>query len=102
MARISSVLGGPGEKHYDVKSPSYSCSVVSDSFTTPWTVARQAALSLGFSRQEYWNGLPFPSPGIFLTQGSNPGLPHCRQADSLPSEAPGKLLWGQQWLHLVM
>ena len=34
------------------------------------------------SRQEYWSGLPFPSPGIFLTQGSNPGLPRCRQADS--------------------
>ena len=39
------------------------CSVVSDSFATPWTVARQAPLSMGFSRQEYWNGLPFPSPG---------------------------------------
>ena len=34
---------------------------------------------MGFSRQEYWRGLPFPSPGVFLTQGSNPGLPHCRQ-----------------------
>ena len=38
MARISSVLGGPAERHYDVKSPSDSRSVVSDSFTTPWTV----------------------------------------------------------------
>ena len=37
--------------------------VVSDSFATPWTVACQALLSMGFSRQEYWNGLPFPSPG---------------------------------------
>ena len=54
-----------------------SCSVVSDS-STPWTVNRQAPLSMGFSRQEYWNGLPFPSPGIFLNQGSNPGLLHCR------------------------
>ena len=45
----------------------------------PRTVACQAPLSMGFSRQEYWSGLPFPSPGIFLTQGSNPGLPHCRQ-----------------------
>ena len=35
--------------------------------------------SVGFSRQEYWSGLPFPSPGDFPTQGSNPGLPHCRQ-----------------------
>ena len=32
-------------------------------FETPWTVARQAPLSMGFSRQEYWSGLPFPSPG---------------------------------------
>ena len=48
-------------------------------FTTPWTVAYQAPPSMGLSSQEYWSGLPFPSPGIFLTQGSNPGLPHCRQ-----------------------
>ena len=48
-------------------------------FAAPWTVAYQVPLSMGFSRQGYWSGLPFPSPGIFLTQGSNPGLPHCRQ-----------------------
>ena len=47
-------------------------------FETPWTAACQAPLSMGFSRQEYWSGLPFPSPGHLLTQGSNPGLPHCR------------------------
>ena len=69
---------------------------------TPWTVAYQASLSLGFARQEYWSGLPLPSlhglynpwnylgqntregclsllQGIFLTQGSNSGLLHCRQ-----------------------
>ena len=34
---------------------------------------------MGFTKKEYWSGLPFPSPGIFPTQGSNPGLPHCRQ-----------------------
>ena len=45
----------------------------------PWTAAHQALLSMGFSRQGYRNGLPFPSPGIFLTQGSNLGLLHCRQ-----------------------
>ena len=45
----------------------------------------QAHLSIEFSRQEYWSGLPFPSSGIFLTQGSNPGLQHCRQ-DFLPSQ----------------
>ena len=48
-------------------------------FATPWTVAYQASPSMGFFRQEYWSGLPFLSPGIFLTQGSKPGLPHCRQ-----------------------
>ena len=41
-------------------------------FATPWTVAYQAPLSMGFSRQEYWSRLPFPLQGIFLTQGSNP------------------------------
>ena len=48
-------------------------------FVTPWTVAHQAPLSVEFSRQEYWSGLPFPSPGTFPTQESNPDLPHCRQ-----------------------
>ena len=41
--------------------------------------AHQAPLSLGFSRQEYWSGLPALLQGIFQTQGSNLGLPHCRQ-----------------------
>ena len=45
---------------------------------TPWTAAYQAPLSMGFSRQEHWGGLPCPPPGIFLTQGSNPGLLRCR------------------------
>ena len=47
---------------------------------TPWTVACQAPLSMGFSRQEYWSGLPFPSLGIFWTQKSNLGLLHYRQS----------------------
>ena len=46
-------------------------------FMTSWTVAYQAPQSMGFSRQEYWSGLPFPSPGDFPTQGSNPSLLHC-------------------------
>ena len=45
-------------------------------FATPWTVAHQDPLPVGFPRQEYWSGLPFPPPGIFPTQGSNPGLLH--------------------------
>ena len=48
------------------------CSVTSgvSNSVTPWTVAHQAPLSVGFSKQEYWSGLPCPPPGIFLTQGS--------------------------------
>ena len=48
-------------------------------FVTPWTADLQAPLSMGSSRQEYWSGLPFSSPGIFLTQGSNPRLLNHRQ-----------------------
>ena len=58
-------------------------------FATPWTVARQAPPSMGFSRQEYWNGLPFPSPGDLPNPGielMSPAL----QADALTSEPPGK------------
>ena len=49
-----------------------SCFSHVQAFTTPWTVAPQAPLSKRFSRQEYWSGLPFPSSGDFLTQGSKP------------------------------
>ena len=48
-------------------------------FATPWGVAHQAPRFTKFSRQEYWSGLPFPSPEIFQTQGSNPGLLHSGQ-----------------------
>ena len=44
-------------------------------FATPWTVTRQALLSMGFSRQEYWSGLPFPSPEDLLDPGIKPGSP---------------------------
>ena len=52
------------------------------SFVTLWTAARQAPLSMGFSKQEYWSRLPCPLPGVFPTQGSNLhllSLLHCRQ-----------------------
>ena len=62
-------------------------SVMSDSSPTPWTVAHQAPLSMGFPRQEYWSGLPFPSPGDLTHPGIEPGFP-AQQADSLPSEPP--------------
>ena len=52
---------------------------------TPWSVVYQAPLSMGFSRQESWSGLPFPSPGDLSTQESNPGLLHCRQILYRPS-----------------
>ena len=58
-------------------------------FATSWTVACQVPLSMGFSRQEYWSGLPFPSPGDFLNTGIEPSSPSL-QADSLYSEPPGK------------
>ena len=57
-------------------------------FATPWTVANQAPLSRGFSRQEYWSGLPFPSPGDLPNPGIEPGSP-ALQAEALPSEPPG-------------
>ena len=57
---------------------------------TPWTVAHQVPLSMGFSRQEYWSGLPFPSPGDFPYPGIEPGSP-ALQAYCLPTELPGEL-----------
>ena len=56
---------------------------------TPWTVACQAPLSVGFSSQEYRSGLLFPSPGDLPDPGIEPGSP-ALQADSLPTELQGK------------
>ena len=58
-------------------------------FVTPWTVAYQASPSMGFSKQEYWSGLPFPSPEDLPDPGVEPGSPTL-QADTLTSEPPGK------------
>ena len=55
------------------------CCLVSKScltLVTPWTIAHQAPLSMGFARRDYWSGLPFPSQEIFPAQGLNPCLPH--------------------------
>ena len=60
-------------------------------FATPWTVAYQAPLSMGFSRQGYQSGLPFPSPGDLPNPGIEPASPTL-QADTLPSEPPGNFL----------
>ena len=74
-------------------------------FATPWTVACQAALSMGFSRQEYWSGLPFPSLGELPNPGIEPRSPTL-QADALPSETPekpdqGTNLCPLHWKHLT-
>ena len=61
----------------------FSCSVVSDSFATLWSAAHQAPLSMEFSRQEYWSGLPFPPPGDLLDLGIE-CLLHLLEVDSLP------------------
>ena len=60
-------------------------------FETPWTIACQAPLSIDFSRQDYWSGLPFPSPGDL----PDPGIKHTSpalQVDSLQSEPPRTII----------
>ena len=59
-------------------------------FAIPWTVAYKAPLSMEFSRQEYWSGLPLPSPGDLPEPGIEPGSPSL-QADALLSEPPGNI-----------
>ena len=58
-------------------------------FVTPWTIAYQALSSMGFCRQEYYSGLPFPSPGDLPNTGTEPRSPTL-QSDTLPSDPPGK------------
>ena len=65
----------------------FSCKVASDS-ESPWTVAHQGPLSMGFSRQEYWSGLPFPSPGHLPDPGIKPRSP-ALQVNSLPLSHQG-------------
>ena len=68
-------------------------SVMSDS-VTHWTVAHQAPLSVGFSRQEYWSELPFPSPGDLPNPGTKPksSVSPALKANSSPAEALGEAL----------
>ena len=71
-------------------------------FVTPWTVAYQAPLYMEFSRQEYWSGLPFPSPGDLPDPGIEPGS-LALQANALPSEPPGKLFsYGLLFFKMVL
>ena len=67
-------------------------SVGSDSLWTPWTIALQAPPSMGFSKREYWSGLPCPPPGDLPDPGIKPRSPTL-QVDSLLSELPGKPIW---------
>ena len=67
---------------------------------TPWTVACQVPLSMGFPRQECWSGLPFPSPGDLPDPGIEP-TPPALQADSLLSEPPAKPCVSQSRLTVV-
>ena len=72
-------------------------------FATPWTVAYQASLSMGFSRQEYWSGLPFLSPRDLPDPGIKPGSP-ALEADALTSEPiiiDKYLVISSQWGNLV-
>ena len=64
---------------------------------TPWTVARQAPLPMGFSRQEYWSGLPFPSPGDLLDPGMELESP-ALAGEFFTTETPGKptLIWNRK------
>ena len=73
-----------------VKVKSLSCIRL---FATPWTIVHQAPPSMGFSRHEYWSGLPFPSPGDLPDPGIELRSP-ALEADALTSEPPGKGILG--------
>ena len=64
---------------------------MSDSFVTPWTVACQAPLPIGFPRQEYWSGLPFPSSGNLPNSGIQP-VSHALAGGFFTTEPPEKLI----------
>ena len=68
---------------------------------TPWTVTCQAPLSMGFSMKEYWDGLPFPSPGDLLNAGILPGSP-ALQADSLPTEPQESPSYIHTYIHSLL
>ena len=71
---------------------------------TSWTVACQAPLSMGFPKQEYWSGLPFPSPGDLPDSGiksRSPALQAVFQVDSLPTEPPGKPICKGRIMYLL-
>ena len=87
MYNICIIMTCSNNKYCEAKS--LSCVQL---FATPQTVTGQAPLSMGFSRQEYWNGLPFPSPEDLPDLVVEPRSP-ALQVDSLPSESPGKVIY---------
>ena len=71
-------------------------------FATPWTVVYQASPSMGFSSQEYWSGLPFPSPGDLPSQGIKPMSLHW-QVDSLPLSHQGSpLIYSSMYMSITV
>ena len=85
-------------RHFHCFVPLHCCACVLSHFShvqlfvTPWTVAHQAPLSMGFSRQEYWSGLPCPPPGDLPNPGIEPGSPTLQEDSLLLSH------WGSQWV----
>ena len=113
LINLPTFLLGNTEKHTDRQ-----CAQSCPSLATPWTGACQAPLSMGFFRQEYWSGLPFPSPGDISDPGIEPRSP-ALQADSLPTGEGGwyknkkanrtgsksgmiKINGGSNWIHFAM
>ena len=82
-------MGNGTPQFRDVKLQLFSRSVVSNSFVTLWTIAHQAPLSMGFLRQEYWSGLPFPSPVDLPNTGIEPPSP-ALVGRFFTTEPPGK------------
>ena len=100
------IVGSPSVCGYKNSVRSYTCRAVlrvccAESLShvwlsmTPWTIAHQAPLSMGFSRQEYWSGLPCPSPGHLPYPGIKPEslMSPALQVDSFPAEPPRKPSW---------
>ena len=90
VKNLNRQLGGDAPSQEKVKSLSHV-----RLFATPWTVAHQDPPSVGFSRQEYWSGLPFPSLGDLPNPEIEPES-LALQTDALPSKPPGKLYFGTQ------
>ena len=83
--RVKTHTHKPGSPHQSESEVAQSCPTLCNL----WTIAHQAPPSMGFSRQEYWSGVSFPSPEVLPDPGIEPRSP-ALQADALTSESPGK------------